>query len=205
MTYLLLIVAMSALAHYVHGRSYHRGVAAGMEAALVDAATRLPTEAVVMQIFAMEFAAAERGRPLTIVMSSIDNFGRLAPLNGGEIGQRIMLGAGAILRRRTRGMHVSSRQGDNGVFLSVLGGSRPEGAATFASRVRKDLLSLPSGPQALSVTSVICGYRPGMHSIAEMLSMADESLWEAKQRGGNQIVISGERELEPGSGFAFIS
>lgn len=180
-----------------------KGYREGVANAQIDPATRLITRPVAEQILRLEFAAAERGRPLAIVLFSVDNFRRLAPLDGGSAGGRLLNAIGAILRRRTRGMNISSRFDDNGVFISVLGAVEAHGALTFANRVRKDFASLRSGPQALIVSVSICEYRAGMQSVDEFLATAQGTLSEARAKGGNTLLVAGEEVFESETDVVF--
>ena len=184
----LVMAGLLVLYSWARNQGYQEGIAS----AQVDPATRLMSASMARQLLAIEFSAAERGRPLTIVLFNVDNFPRLAAMEGGAARDRLLLMLGAVLRRRTRGMHVSSRLGDGGTFLSVLGGSETRGAATFVARVRKDMSTIGIGSAPLVVSVSVVAYRPEMHSVEEMLSEAHGTLAEARARGGNQIVVSGE-------------
>jgi diguanylate cyclase (GGDEF)-like protein len=179
-----------ALVLYHMGRE--QGYKAGVASAQIDPATRLMSAAMARKLLAIEFAAAERGRPLTIVLFNVDNFARLAALDGGAARDRLLLMIGAVLRKRTRGMHVSAPLGEGGTFISILGGSETRGAATFVARVRKDMSMIGIGSTPLVVSVSVVPYRPEMHTVEELLSEAHGSLAEARARGGNQIVVSGE-------------
>ena len=169
-----------------------RGFKEGVTSAQVDPTTRLVSPAMAEHMLAVEFAAAERGRPLTVVLFSIDNFRRLAAMEGGAARERLLLTLGAVLRRRTRGMHVSARMTDDGVFMSVLGGVEMQGAATFVARVRRDLSTIGVGAQPLVISVSVCPYRADMHSVSELMGQAYGTLAEARAKGGNAVAVSGE-------------
>ena len=184
----LSLAGMLVLYHMGREKGYKAGVAS----AQVDPSTRLVSPEMARQLLAIEFSAAERGRPLTVVLFHVDNFARLAVMESGAARARLLLMIGSVLRRRTRGMHVSARQGDGGTFISILGGVETRGAATYVARVRKDLSLIGIGSIPLVVSVSVVPYRPEMHSAEELLSEAHGSLAEARARGGNQIVVSGE-------------
>lgn len=181
-------------------RGYHEGVAN----ALVDPGTRLPAPAAAHQMLALEFAAAERGRPLTLVLFSLDNFSRLSVLDGGAAGVRLLIGAGAIFRRRTRGMNLSARLDDRGTFLSILGGVDTKGARTFVSRVRKDLATLNAGGQAVTVSASVCSYQPTMHTPDEMLAEALGALALARTSDDALVVAGEDDSIADNAGYAII-
>lgn len=184
----LCIAGLLMLYYWARDKGYQEGLAS----AQVDPATRLMSPPMAKQLLAIEFAAAERGRPLTVVLFNVDNFPRLAALEGGLARDRLLLMLGAVLRRRTRGMHVSARLGDSGTFISILGGLETRGAATFVARVRKDMSTIGIGSTPLVVSVSVVPYRPEMHTVEELMSEAHGTLAEARARGGNQIVVSGE-------------
>ncbi|MGQ0562679.1 MAG: GGDEF domain-containing protein [Gemmatimonadota bacterium] len=186
------LAAIAAGLLFLYQRARQRGFREGVASAQVDPATRLVSRAMADHLLNVEFAAAERGRPLTIVLFSIDNFRRLAAMEGGRTRDRLLLSVGAVLRRRTRGMHVSARLGDDGVFLSILGGAESRGASTFVGRVQRDLGTIAVGSHPLLVSASVCPYRPEMRAVEELLADAHGSLAEARAKGGNQVVVSGE-------------
>lgn len=147
----------------------------GALSAAIDAATRLPSPAVARQLLQREFAAAERGRPLTVVVFSLDNLPRLAARHP-DAAAKVMLGVGAIFKRRTRGMNMSARLDEAHMFVSVLGGVDEIGAQKFVSKVRADLSTLNIAGQPLAVRSGICSYDPHMHQVDELIERARAAL-----------------------------
>lgn len=190
-----LTILLFALDRFASEHGFMRGVAH----AEIDAATRLPSQTLADQVLGLEFAAAERGRPLTVVLFSVDNFKRLAVADGGAAGDRLTLSIGAILKRRTRGMNLSSRR-DEGVFITILGGSNTQGASIFVDRVRNDITTLRA-VQALVVSVGMAAYDPTMHSADDLLAAAQASMLEARRKGGNMVVVNGEMDMDEGVSF----
>ena len=168
-----LIVAIMQL--YMLRASFTAGREAGIEAAQADGATRLPSPTVARQLLLREFAAAERGRKLSIVVFSFDNLARLIATKPADA-NRVLLGIGAIMKRRTRGMNLSARLEDGHTFVSVLGGVDEFGAEKFVAKVAKDLASLKSSGQPVTVRAGIAAYEPEMHSVDDLLAKAHASL-----------------------------
>jgi diguanylate cyclase (GGDEF)-like protein len=188
-TAILMTAGLIALDRYAE----HRGYRAGVANAQTDLSTRLPATATARQILALEFAAAERGnRPLTIALISMDNFRRLAVMEGGTARERLLVAAGAIFRRRTRGMNISARLDDGGLFISVLGGVEVSGARIFVNRVRKDLGTLSVGTTGVTVSASLCAYEPGMASPDELMAKAQDALASVRAKGANALVVAGE-------------
>lgn len=177
---------------------------AGIARAHVDPVTRLPSPAMAKRLLDIEFAAAERGRPLTVVIFSIDEFARLAGKYGEAETKRLLVGAGAILKKRTRGMNVSARFDENGTFISVLGSISSSGAANFGAKVCKDLRVLRFGSEPIRISSIVCAYNPVMQSADELLTKAQQTLTDARRKGGNQLVVDGRLEIGEREGYAIL-
>lgn len=150
----------------------------GAISAAVDVGTRLPSPTLARQLLQREFAAAERGRPLTVVVFSLDNLPRLAARQPEETA-KLLLGVGAIFKRRTRGMNLSARLDQPHMFVSVLGGVNEEGAAKFVGKVKKDLATLAVGAHSVNVSTGMCAYDPVMHSVDDLLEQAISLLSES--------------------------
>ena len=170
-----LIVA--ALLLYMLRSSFAGGYEAGVAAAQADSATRLPSAGVARQLLMREFAAAERGRKLTVVIFTFDNLARMLATRPADA-NRILLGIGAIMKRRTRGMNMSARLEDGHTFISVLGGVDEFGAEKFVGKVAKDLASLSAGTHAMTVRAGIAAYEPEMHSVDDLIAKAHALLIE---------------------------
>jgi PleD family two-component response regulator len=150
---------------------------AGLAAAQTDAITRLPSDAVARQLLLREFAAAERGRDVSIALFAFDNLPRLAAIKPREAG-RILFSVGNILKRRTRGMNLSARMRDGHTFITVLGGVDEFGAHKFVDKVAKDLRGLLVAGEPIRVRTAVAGYDPEMQSVEDLLSKARALLVE---------------------------
>lgn len=168
-----------------------QGTENGRTAAQVDEGTGLPSDRVAEHVLSAEFAAAERGRPLTIVLFRIDKFRRFGSMHGPDATARLLVLAGRVFKRRTRGMNLSTRQDQNGTFMSILSGQDVVGARVFASRVQKDLASLEVAGETLKVFAGIATFDPGMTSPMQLVFAAEKALLEA-ERTGSAMVVTGD-------------
>jgi GGDEF domain-containing protein len=115
-----------------------------------DAATGLATVQAAKQALALDFAAAQRGRPLAIVLIRIENFGSYLGRHGRPVAEKLLREAGRVLRRHRRRMHLAARHGTGeAVFFALLSGEGVEGATVYARRVRADLMRIPGLPEPL--------------------------------------------------------
>jgi diguanylate cyclase (GGDEF)-like protein len=173
-------------------RYFHQiGHEQGVTKAYVDASTGLPTLRVAHQTLNSEFAAAERGRDVAVVLFSFDQFSRFSSRHGSDATSRLLLSVGRVLKRRTRGMNMSARYSHDGVFISILSGIELAGAGIYAKRVQKDLASLEVAGEAQSVSVGIATFDHNMHSTQDLLAAAHRALVNARSSGGNRIVVDG--------------
>ena len=170
------LTTATVLLYMLHA-SAQAGHIAGIAAAETDSATKLPSSTVARHLLRREFAAAERGRKLSIVLFSFDNLPRMMAIKPLEA-DRVLLGVGAILKRRTRGMNLSARLDDGHTFISVLGGVDEEGAEKFVSKVTKDLVTLKAAGQPVLLRAGVASYDPEMHTVDDLVAKAHASLIE---------------------------
>jgi diguanylate cyclase (GGDEF)-like protein len=163
--------------------STQAGLESGSSSAQMDVYTRLPSHAVAHHFLQREFAAAERGRSLSVVLFNLDNLPRLAATKGAGEANKALLAIGAILKRHTRGMNMSTRLDGGYTFMSVLDSVDEPGARIFAEKVTRDLASMRVSGRALEVRVGICGYNPEMHSADEMFAQAYDALTHMRVAG----------------------
>lgn len=116
----------------------------------VDPLTGLLNRAAATPRLEQELAAAKRaGKPLSVLVVDIDDFGRVNTRYGQAIGDRVLQEFATQLRRATRGVDTIIRMGDD-EFLAVL----PECAVPSVQRVidRINPLAVNCGGDTLEVT-----------------------------------------------------
>jgi diguanylate cyclase (GGDEF)-like protein len=166
------------------------GVRSDMETRAVrDPQTGLMPAHMAERVLAVEFAAAQRGRPLTVVLFSIDDFTRNASLYGDSAALRWRRAAGRVLRQRTRGMNVSARCRSDGLFLTILSDVPLQGACTFATRVRRDYAALLPPDEPKSLSAGVAAYDIGMSAPAELIAHAERALTRARSKGGTVMMV----------------
>lgn len=158
--------------------------------AFTDLLTRLPNRRHARVFLENEFAAAERGRLLSVVLFDLDEFKRYNDRYGHQLGDEALRIFADVLGKSTRKMNLSARFGGE-EFVSILAGSDAEGAMIFADRVRKTLKAreLPNG--SLSVSAGVAAYNPSMRSPDELLAAADHALYRAKRDGRDCVRLFG--------------
>lgn len=158
--------------------------------ATVDPDTGAATATLGEQVLALEFAAAQRGRPLTIVLTRIERLSRYRAEHGGAVADQLLRHAGRTLQRHRREMHLAARHdGDEAMFLSILSGSDRDGATVYATRVRREMLRHPGLPEPAGVSVGIASFDLSMKSPAELLRQAEFALEKGAAAGGKVVVV----------------
>lgn len=168
--------------------------------ATIDPDTGAATATLGERVLDLEFAAAQRGRPLTIALTRIEGLSRYRAEHGGAVADQLLRHAGRTLERHRRGMHLASRHdGDEAMFLSILSGSEREGAAIYAARVRREMLRHPGLPDPAGISVGIASFDLSMRSPAELLRQAEFALDKAAAAGGKVVVVGAAGAQSPRS------
>jgi len=158
--------------------------------AYTDALTGIPNRRVLDEFMVRYFAAAERGRALTVVMFDVDGFKRYNDRFGHASGDDALRVVSRILEQNTRGMDLTGRYGGE-EFVTLLPGSLADEAEVFAERVRAEIEQCQDfHGKGLTLSAGIAEYVPTMGTAAELLEAADVALYAAKETGKNTVVVS---------------
>jgi diguanylate cyclase (GGDEF)-like protein len=164
----------------------HRERHAAEAAALVDPLSGLPNRRHAEFILDMQFAAAARGRRLSVVLFDLDDFKGVNDRFGHAAGDRALRAFSGMLKRHTRRMDVSARFGGE-EFLTVLTDADLEEALHFAERVRDETGRIGEHGLRLSVSAGVATFAGGMDTWEQLVGAADEALYEAKKQGRNRV------------------
>jgi diguanylate cyclase (GGDEF)-like protein len=159
------------------------------ELALIDLLTGLPNRRHVDITLPHEFAAAERGKNLTVVIFDLDRFKLVNDKHGHAVGDRTIQSFARILRNNTRKENLSARFGGE-EFVSILRDATAEAAIIFARRVLDQMRELPVPWGKQTVSAGIAQFESGMGSYELLLSAADQALYEAKGGGRDMICVA---------------
>ena len=163
--------------------------------AFTDPLTHLPNRRHARAFLENEFAAAERGRLLSVVLFDLDDFKTFNDQHGHHAGDEALCSFAGVLTRTTRRMNLSARFGGE-EFLSVLAGSDADGTMVFADRVRTALQARSFGGATLTVSAGVAVFHPGMRSPDELVAAADHALYQAKREGRNCVRLFGHAGLK---------
>ena len=163
------------------------------EMALLDRLTGLPNRRHVDLALEGEFAAAERGRNLTVVMFDLDRFKLVNDRHGHPAGDMALKVFATILRTNTRKENLSARFGGE-EFVSVLRETDADAAVLFAQRVLDQMRDwrFPWGIQ--TVSAGVAAYQKGMGSYELLLAAADRALYQAKDAGRDMACVAARYE-----------
>jgi diguanylate cyclase (GGDEF)-like protein len=166
---------------------------------ITDPLTNLYNRRFLQQYLPQEIAKAKRtSSSLAVLMFDLDFFKRINDVFGHEAGDEFLKSVATLLRGCIRESDIACRYGGE-EFVLVLAGASLEGAMKKAEKIRKAVMELdltvrekPLGRVSTSIgIAVYPEHGTGMEAL---LRAADEALYEAKENGRNQVVVS-----EPGN------
>jgi diguanylate cyclase (GGDEF)-like protein len=132
--------------------------------------------------------------PLSLLMLDIDHFKRVNDEYGHDVGDQVLRSIAETLRQQFRESDIPGRMGGE-EFAVLLPATSACGALTVAERFRECLEDFPifTTDQAIHVTISIgiAEYKPKMTSMDELLILADDMLYKAKNSGRNRTIVAG--------------
>ena len=159
-------------------------------ASLIDPVSTLPNRRHGELFLEREFAAAERGRPLAVVLFDFDNFAQYNARHGHAAADGVLRAFASLLRHNTRRMNLVARW-DEDAFLCIMGGADEEGALIFAGRTQERLRAAESVTMLPTLSAGIAVYRADVGDGDELVRRANEALQEARAAGGDRVRIHG--------------
>lgn len=162
--------------------------------ACVDPLTDLPNRRALTEFLDREAARATRhGRPLGVLLIDLDHFKAVNDWLGHLGGDFLLRVVAARLRPHVRGEDLLARYGGE-EFAAVLPELGPGDLGVVAERLRAAVADSPFqyGGQSVSLTASVGGAAAsGLEPIdpADLLSWADQQLYEAKARGRNLALV----------------
>ena len=170
----------------------HQERARAERLALIDDLTEVPNRRLADLFLEKEFAAASRGRPLTVILFDIDRFKRYNDRFGHSAGDDALRHFVAVLAARTRTMDLCARYGGE-EFIAILSGATAEAGVRFAEAVRTELANGESN-RPFTVSAGVAEYAREMKDHTDLVEAADLALYQAKEAGRDRIcTFSGER------------
>lgn len=186
----VLTAAVAAALIIANRREVLRAKKEGVREATTNALTGLATDHAGERVLGLEFAAAQRGRPLTIVLLRIEDFRRYADRHGEVVAGQLLRQAGRTMRKHQRRMHLTAHYGKkDGVFVSILSGMDLDGACTYGKRLRHALMTLPGLPSVPPISMGIVPFDLSMTSPQSLLEQGERALERGAAAGGKVVVV----------------
>jgi diguanylate cyclase (GGDEF)-like protein len=169
-------------------------IAQADEVSHTDALTFLPNRRQIIGDLQREVIFSDRyGTPLSISMLDIDHFKKINDTYGHTVGDDVLRSLGNELRNHIRYPDTIGRYGGE-EFLIVLPHSPLKAATEQAERLCKYVraLVIKSGENeiALTVSMGIAQYKIHKEDWESFLNRADAALYQAKNKGRNQWMVS---------------
>jgi len=152
-----------------------------------DPLTRLHNRRSFLELATVELERARRtGRPLTVLYLDLDDFKSVNDLLGHAAGDRLLALVGATLRGETRSIDGVARLGGDEFGLLLVDTDGPA-AQALVERLRNALAAkVTEGGFKVGFSMGATTFIAPPRSLDEMLSRADQLMYEAKRSGKNQ-------------------
>lgn len=133
-----------------------------------------------------------RSGSLSVILCDIDHFKKVNDTYGHPFGDEVLKGVAKVLKNAGRATDLAARYGGE-EFALVLEDSNAKGARQMAERVRQEVerLSFRHKGEEVRVTMSLGVAVLPQHGEekAELISRADQALYQAKQQGRNRVVV----------------
>jgi diguanylate cyclase (GGDEF)-like protein/putative nucleotidyltransferase with HDIG domain len=162
------------------------------EQATQDGLTGLYNHIHFQQLLEKEFRKARRyGYPLYCILVDLDDFKVINDTYGHPFGDRVLEKCAEILRKQMRDIEILARYGGE-EFVVACSHIKEDGVLSLCERLREIFSqhTFEHGDESIKMTvsiglSSISG--PGVNDKADLIRHADEALYEAKNRGKNNV------------------
>jgi diguanylate cyclase (GGDEF)-like protein len=160
-----------------------------------DGLTQLCTKRFFLTRLAEELIRAEqRHQELSLFIFDIDHFKHYNDNNGHLAGDECLRLTGRLLRETVREDDVPARYGGE-EFVVLLPNTPKQGAFVIAEKIRSAIQSYqypketnqPGGD--LTISGGVASFPYDGRTTAELISAADEALYQAKRSGRNRVVV----------------
>ncbi|MFO6423905.1 GGDEF domain-containing protein [Motilimonas sp. KMU-193] len=150
---------------------------------LTGVRNRIGIEALLLQ---QQQVFEQTGKPLSVIFADIDYFKSINDKFGHQVGDQVLCLFAQRLKDKVRSSDILVRWGGE-EFLILCLGTGGYGARYLAEELRKTVTASP-WPQGVQVTASFGVATLGNESIVNLVSRADEALYDAKHQGRNCVV-----------------
>ncbi len=161
------------------------------ELSITDELTGLYNRRKMDEVLESEFNKAKRyGSSLSVMILDIDHFKQVNDFYGHKVGDIILSHIGSILRRNIRNIDIATRYGGE-EFVVILPQTDFNGAVLSAKKlksiIRSQRFTQITGEVTISI-GIATMPDERINSIDDILKIADDFLYEAKNSGRNRII-----------------
>lgn len=161
-----------------------------------DSLTGLLNRLAIDELLAGSFRkAVEKKRCLSLVMIDVDYFKKFNDRFGHQTGDTVLKLIAGTLKKLTRPFdHVGRYGGEE--FIVILNNTGIDKAMIYAERIRRGIerlgkiLSKRLPGRRLTVSAGVSEYKKGMENRDQIISLADQALYRAKETGRNRIAAA---------------
>jgi diguanylate cyclase (GGDEF)-like protein len=151
---------------------------------LTDPLTGLPNRRHIEMFLEKEFAAAERGRALSVVLFDLDDFKLYNDTEGHQAGDAVLRRFAQILQGHTRAMNLAARYGGD-EFIAILSDTTAEGARIYVDRVLTDV-RVDDVMAGVGASAGVATYDATMATAEGLIRRADQALYRSKSERTTQ-------------------
>jgi two-component system, cell cycle response regulator len=167
------------------------------ELATSDGLTGLYNKRALLDMAESKLAAAVRfSRRLSLLVIDLDHFKRVNDTHGHDMGDIVLKGLAAIMRKNKRATDAVARFGGE-EFVMLCEETDSEGAALLAERVREELqkttFHTPNGPLNITCSVGISTFPEAGRDWDGLFKAADEALYASKNAGRNRVTAWSSR------------
>ncbi len=161
---------------------------------VTDGLTGLNNHQQMLHLLNAEFVRSSRyGSPLSLAMMDVDHFKKVNDTYGHQKGDEILIQAAAVLKKAYTPNDIAARYGGE-EFVLVLPETKLQGALQIAERVRQEFSSCRfqhNGKEfAVTLSAGVAEFdRQRMDRPTQLMKVADQALYKAKETGRNKTVL----------------
>ncbi|MSP18528.1 MAG: GGDEF domain-containing protein [Bdellovibrionales bacterium] len=159
-----------------------------------DSLTKLYNKRFFIDLLSREFSFSRRNKqPLSLLMMDIDYFKKINDSYGHLAGDQVLSQLGHLLKKELRHENVACRYGGE-EFAVVLRNANTTSAEIVAERIRYSIekltVSYMNHSLKLTVSIGVSSYEhANFETYEELITSADEQLYEAKYSGRNRVTF----------------
>ena len=158
-----------------------------------DGLTGLYNARFFQEALARELERVKRtSRPFTLIILDVDRFKRINDRYGHPVGDQVLQHIGRVARSVLRGYDVLARYGGE-EFIAMLPDTAASQALLLGDRLRKMIeerpLMMDDGEMIRITVSVGVAQARAPYDKTELISQADQALYQAKETGRNKVVL----------------